>query len=522
MQFLRSFKIGTRLSLAFGITLVLICLVGGLGALQISSVNDSAVKIATDALPSVQRLSDIQELAGRVRRQSLTHVLQIDAEGKQKQQATHDELINTQILATFASYEKVITSPEEQKLYEVIKARWADYLVVDKKVQALSNGGEATFAEARQLSTGGASKAFSALREAIEKDIRFNSESAVAANDSAAAAYRHALILTGVLILTAIVVTTVLAFAITRSITGPIQASVKVAETVATGDLSAHIDVAGNDEAAQLQQALHRMNGRLREIVGEVRNSSDHIATGSTQIAIGNADLSQRTEEQASNLQQTAAAMDELTSTVQNNADTAQQASQLASAASTAAIRGGEVFGQVIATMQDISASSKQIADIIGVIDGIAFQTNILALNAAVEAARAGEQGRGFAVVAGEVRSLAQRSAGAAKEIKTLIGNSVDKVEGGSRLVDDAGRSMDDIVAQVRRVSELIGEISNATAEQSSGIGQVSTAVTQLDQVTQQNAALVEESAAAAESLKHQAGRLAEVVSVFKVQAGAV
>jgi methyl-accepting chemotaxis protein len=267
-------------------------------------------------------------------------------------------------------------------------------------------------------------------------------------------------------------VASALAFVITRSITVPIQESVKVAETVAMGDLSAHIDAAGKDEPAQLQQALRRMNERLRQIVGQVRSSSDHIATGSTQIAIGNTDLSQRTEEQASNLQQTAAAMDELTGTLQSNADTAQRANQLAFAASAAASKGGEVFGQVIATMRDISASSKQIADIIGVIDGIAFQTNILALNAAVEAARAGEQGRGFAVVAGEVRSLAQRSAGAAKEIKTLIGSSVEKVGSGSRLVDDAGRSMDDIVLQVRRVSELIGEISTATAEQSKGIGQ--------------------------------------------------
>ena len=520
MQFLRSLKIGARLALGFGITLVLICLVGSLGALQISRVNDSAVKIATDSLPSVQQLSEIQELAGRVRRQSLTHVLQIDAKGKQAQQGAHDDLISTKMPAAFASYEKVVTSGDEQKLYEAIKTRWSEYVAIDKRVQELSNGGEATFAEARQLSTGEASKAFAALREAIEQDIKLNAESAAAANVSAAAAYRESLILTAVLILAAIIVASALAFVITRSITVPIQESVKVAETVAMGDLSAHIDAAGKDEPAQLQQALRRMNERLREIVGQVRSSSDHIATGSTQIAIGNADLSQRTEEQASNLQQTAAAMDELTGTVQSNADTAQQASQLAVAASAAASKGGEVFGQVIATMRDISASSKQIADIIGVIDSIAFQTNILALNAAVEAARAGEQGRGFAVVAGEVRSLAQRSAGAAKEIKTLIGSSVEKVGSGSRLVDDAGRSMEDIVSQVRRVSELIGEISTATAEQSTGIGQVSTAVTQLDQVTQQNAALVEQSAAAADSLKHQASRLAEIVSVFKVQVG--
>jgi methyl-accepting chemotaxis protein len=288
---------------------------------------------------------------------------------------------------------------------------------------------------------------------------------------------------------------------------------------VASGDLSSHIHSRHHDETGQLLAALKRMNESLVDMVGRVRNASDSIATGSTQIATGNADLSQRTEEQASNLQQTAASMEELTATVKHNADTARQAEQLATSASTVAEQGGTMVGQVVSTMGDISASSKKIADIIGVIDGIAFQTNILALNAAVEAARAGEQGRGFAVVAGEVRALAQRSAQAAKEIKTLIAESVEKVDNGTRLVGDAGQTMEDIVAQVKRVSDLIGEISHSSIEQSTGIGQIGQAVTQLDQVTQQNAALVEESAAAAESLKHQAGQLAELVAVFKLAA---
>jgi len=263
--------------------------------------------------------------------------------------------------------------------------------------------------------------------------------------------------------------------------------------------------------------SLADMQSKLARIVGQVRDASDSIATGSAQIAMGNADLSQRTEEQASNLQQTAASMEELNTTVRNNADTARQASQLADAASVAAQNGGTVVGQVVITMDDISASSRKIAEIIAVIDGIAFQTNILALNAAVEAARAGEQGRGFAVVAGEVRNLAQRSAEAAKEIKTLIGNSVEKVQAGARLVGDAGASMEDIVGQVKRVADLINQISSATIEQTAGIGQVSEAVVQLDRATQQNAALVEESAAAAESLRHQASHLTEMVSVFKL-----
>jgi methyl-accepting chemotaxis protein len=303
-----------------------------------------------------------------------------------------------------------------------------------------------------------------------------------------------------------------------RSITRPVMTAVDFAERVAGGDLTTRIDANGSDETAQLLRALDKMSKSLAGIVHQVRHGSDSIATGSSEIATGNADLSQRTEEQASNLQQTAAAMEELTGTVQNNAETAQQANRLASVAAAAAASGGEAVGQVVATMQDIAAASRKITDIIGTIDGIAFQTNILALNAAVEAARAGEQGRGFAVVASEVRSLAQRSGQAAREIKALISSSGERVELGARQVNEAGDSMAEIVRQVQQVSQLIGEISNATAEQSRGISQVGDAVGQLDQVTQQNAALVEQSAAAAESLRLQAGRLVQAVAVFKVE----
>ncbi|GKS85335.1 hypothetical protein AVMA1855_14305 [Acidovorax sp. SUPP1855] len=303
---------------------------------------------------------------------------------------------------------------------------------------------------------------------------------------------------------------------ITRQLGGEPDYASEVVRQIAAGNLAVDVSTRAGDQGSLLV-GMKAMRDSLAQVVGQVRQSSDSIATGSTQIATGNADLSQRTEEQASNLQQTAASMEEITATVKNNGDTARQATQLADSASAVAQRGGVVVGQVVDTMEAITASSKKIVDIIGVIDGIAFQTNILALNAAVEAARAGEQGRGFAVVASEVRSLAQRSADAAKEIKGLITDSVQKVDAGSQQVEEAGRTMADIVAQVKRVNDLISEISATTQEQTLGIGQVSDAVSQLDQVTQQNAALVEESAAAADSLRAQAGRLVQAVSVFRL-----
>jgi len=320
----------------------------------------------------------------------------------------------------------------------------------------------------------------------------------------------------GILLVTVIVGALIMVWLV-RSITQPLNEAVDIARVVASGDLSTQINVSGTDEIGVLLKSLKEMHDNLADVVGKVRAGTDAIALASAEIAQGNNDLSARTEEQASSLEETAASMEELTTTVKRNNDNANEASSLAGDASGVAVRGGDAVAQVINTMGSINESSRKIVDIIGVIDGIAFQTNILALNAAVEAARAGEQGRGFAVVASEVRNLAQRSAAAAKEIKELIGDSVDKVETGSRLVGQAGTTMDEVVSSVKRVTSIISEIAVASSEQNEGIDQINQAIIQMDAVTQQNAALVEQAAAAAEAMQQQAVSLAEAVSVFKI-----
>jgi methyl-accepting chemotaxis protein len=509
-------KIGSRLGVAFALMVALVCAVGGAGLYQASRINAGARELGGNWLPSVKVIGDIRASVNSGRRATLRHLLEASDAGKATQQATRDKAVE-QLNRQLDAYARLVSSAEEQKLFEGIKSAAKASLAADAKVIAASNGGEAEFANARALAVGESAAAFMALAAQIEEAVELNQKGGVVETAKAEDTYRSAIVASGALILFAALAGAAMAWLIAHSITGPIARALRVAKTVASGDLSSKIVVDSRDETGQLLATMHDMNESLARVVGQVRASSDSIATGSAQIATGNADLSQRTEEQASNLQQTAASMEQISGTVKTSAETASQANELATSASEAAVKGGEVVGTVIDTMHEIAASSKKISDIIGVIDGIAFQTNILALNAAVEAARAGEQGRGFAVVASEVRNLAGRSADAAKEIKTLISASVEKVDVGARRVNEAGASMADIVSRVQRVSHLITELSSASAEQSKGVGQIGDAVSQLDQVTQQNAALVEESAAAAESLKHQAAALAEVVSVFKL-----
>ena len=355
------------------------------------------------------------------------------------------------------------------------------------------------------------------VRDGIDALMRIQLDAAKSSFEKNEAIYRIVFISCSGGILFGVLLSALAGVWLVRAISRPLERAVQVARSVAAGDLTQQIDVVSGDETGQLMEALRDMNASLVKIVGQVRNGTDTIASASSEIATGNLDLSARTEQQASSLEQTASSMEELTSTVKQNADSAGQANRMAESASEAAVKGGAVVSKVVDTMSSIHESAKRIVDIIGVIDSIAFQTNILALNAAVEAARAGEQGRGFAVVAGEVRHLAQRSAAAAKEIKELIGDSVDKINSGAALVDQAGTTMADIVERVERVTSIMNEITIASREQTSGIEQVNQAIGHMDDVTQQNAALVEQAAAAAGSLEEQAAQLARVVSVFQL-----
>jgi methyl-accepting chemotaxis protein len=515
----RNLSIGMRLGTGFAIVLFLLCLIAGLGMQKIASTNRHVDFFAANIVPSLKLIDQLRSTMQDMRRVESQHLL-LGSDAEMQEFEGRIAKMQTAAEATMKKYEALLADEQDKRNLEAFRSAYAAYRGGWDKLKGLSHQmltEPAKVDEAKKLLFGPSRQAFGELTRTLDALWDYNDQLTETGTKEAEVGYRSALWLMITLGAAALAIGGGAAWWITRSITRPMHEAIVVANRISAGDLSSHVEVRSSDETGQLLTALKQMNASLVQIVGQVRNSSDSIATGSAQIATGNADLSQRTEEQASNLQQTAASMEELTVTVKQNADTARQANQMAASASSVAAQGGEVVSQVVATMEQITASSKRIGDIIGVIDGIAFQTNILALNAAVEAARAGEQGRGFAVVAGEVRSLAQRSAEAAKEIKNLIGVSVEKVQAGAKLCDDAGRTMGDIVSQVKRVTDLIGEISSSSMEQSTGIGQIGDAVQQLDQVTQQNAALVEESAAAAESLKHQAAQLAQTVAQFRL-----
>ncbi len=512
MNALTRLKIGPRLAVAFALSVAMLIAVAAVAQVSIRSIRANLHDVTDESYVKVQLVSRIRAGLDLQTRQA-RDVLVDDVPAARTAALDAIAASRKEVAAHYAALSARIHGEEGQrKLAEVLKER-QDYAGELDAFDKAARGGD--IPAARTILVDRMRQQQREYEDALERLAKHHEGIMSASVKEADDVVDGAQAALAALSLAAAALAALAAWLVTRSITQPIARAVHVAETVASGDLRLRVHSTGRDEPAQLLQALERMGDSLRRIVGDVRLSSDSIATGSTQIANGNADLSQRTEEQASNLQQTAASMEQLTATVRNNAETAQAASALASGASDAAARGGQVVGDVVRTMDGISASSRQIADIIGVIDGIAFQTNILALNAAVEAARAGEQGRGFAVVAGEVRSLAQRSAQAAKEIKVLIGESVSQVETGGALVAQAGEAMDEIVTQVKRVNEMIGEISSASGEQRRGIEQIGDAVGQLDQVTQQNAALVEESAAAAESLKQQADGLARAVGAF-------
>ncbi|MDM0021326.1 methyl-accepting chemotaxis protein [Variovorax saccharolyticus] len=507
-------RIATKLLISFVVVLALTALVGIFSVMQLSKVNQMSTDITTNWMPATRSLLDMKGLMARYRSMELQHILsstEADMAGYEKSMAE----AWTGLQKNRADYEKLISEPEEKAVFPDFVKALGQYAVEHDKVIALSRAqkNEEAIAQVR----GESLRLNLELSKMLDKLAAVNEAGATKADEEGDRVFKDARLWIIGILLGSVALGLALALWIARIVAKPLAEAVKVAQSVASGDLTSRVEARTTDETGQLMLALKEMNSSLVKIVGEVRTGTDTIATASSQIASGNQDLSSRTEEQASSLEETAASMEELTSTVKQNADNARQANQLAVSASEVAVKGGSVVSQVVGTMTAINTSSKKIVDIIGVIDGIAFQTNILALNAAVEAARAGEQGRGFAVVASEVRSLAQRSAAAAKEIKTLIGDSVEKVEEGSKQVAEAGKTMEEIVDSVKRVTDIMGEITAASQEQTSGIEQINQAITQMDQVTQQNAALVEEAAAAAGSLQEQATSLVQAVSVFKM-----
>ena len=512
---LANLKIGTRLWLGFSLVIILLIVLVAISLVRMHSAQERIDNILSDRYRKISLITQVKYNVALIHQHMRMALIESNADGVKREAEEMNALRgkNKELLDIF---DKIINVPRARELFnDIIKARGED-LAAQKELLALAGEGKAE--EAKAVLNGRVREMERAYVKAMNDMVdlqnkKMEEESALCKEEFAQA--RNMLI---TIALAAIVLAVLAAWYVTRSITYPMNEALELAKRVAEGDLTANIEVKSSDETGQLMQALKDMNASLAKIVIEVRAGTVSIATASEQIASGNQDLSSRTEQQAGSLEETASSMEELTSTVKQNADNARQANHLAMSASDVAIKGGTVVSQVVDTMSSINESAKRIVEIIGVIDGIAFQTNILALNAAVEAARAGEQGRGFAVVAAEVRNLAQRSANAAKEIKALIGDSVEKVDAGTKLVDQAGATMDEVVTSVKRVTDIIAEITSASGEQSSGIEQINQAITQMDNVTQQNAALVEEAAAAAEALREQARRLVQAVGVFKLE----
>ena len=514
---LTNLKIGARLALAFGIVLALLATLSIIALARTSGMRDD-MNAVTGGIAVESSLADQMRLAATQQAVRVRNILMVS---EPEEMAAENELLKADI-----------------KTYEAAKAKLTKMIAVenDARKKTILGHIDGTEKEARDLADqvvqmaldnhkfpargllgDKANPAQAKWMAAVDEMVSLNEKLTSAAVASAEDAYGNTRNIVLGITVVALVFASAVGYAVTRSITVPISQAVGIARRVADRDLSVRVTSYSKDETGQLLQALAAMTASLVTVVSSVRNGSDSLASAASEIASGNADLSNRTERQASSIQQTASSMDQLSSTVKMSASNSTHARQLSNDAAAKATQGGEAVSKVVRTMGDIAASSKKIADIISVIDSIAFQTNILALNAAVEAARAGEQGRGFAVVASEVRSLAQRSADAAREIKSLISASVERVEHGTVLVDRAGMTMTEIVASIARVTDIMGEISAASTEQSTGVGQISEAIAQMDQATQQNAALVEESAAAAESLRDQARQLVQVVAVFKL-----
>ncbi len=511
---IKNMRIGQRLALGFGVVIFLLLTLAGLSYLRIATLNQEVGKMVDTRYPKTVVANVIKADVNEATRSMLNVLIMTDPSQIAKELASI-EAHNASATKAIAELTATTTDPKAVEILKAIgvirnrfipgQTTFVGLINEDKKDDAMVK----FMFSLRPQQT----KYF----DQLDKYIAYQNAEMVSAGKEASELTKRTQALIMVLAIGAAVISLVVAFLATRSITRPLNEAVGVAKRVADGDLTSEIMVTSTDETGQMMEALKYMNDSLIRIVAEVRTGTVSIAEASSEIASGNLDLSSRTEQQAASLGQTSRSMHDLTTTVQQNADNARQANQLAAKASEVAVRGGTVVSNVIDTMGSITASSKKIVDIIGVIDGIAFQTNILALNAAVEAARAGEQGRGFAVVAAEVRNLAQRSAAAAKEIKTLIGDSVSKVREGSTLVEQAGVTMEEVVASVRRVTDIMGEITSASQEQSAGIAQVNSTILEMDETTQQNASLVEEAAAAAASMQDQAANLARVVSVFKL-----